>query len=116
MNNIHGDVRAAAYFDRLGDRFEHAAALGAHVRRVDAAVARSDFAHGDQRVGVDPRSGRAAQRTGYAERALPHGEVDLGLHLLQFLGGWRTGLLTTYVGPYLARSHVGADIGRDTLF
>jgi cell division protein FtsW (lipid II flippase) len=52
---------SAADLDRFGHRFEYAAPFGPHVRRINSAVTRRHLAHGDERVGVDPRSGRTAQ-------------------------------------------------------
>ena len=111
-----GTLRAPADLDRLRHRFEHAAAFGPHVRGVDAAVSRRHLAHRDQRVGIDPRSRRAAQRAGDAERALLHGllaPAPASAPVLRRVGG--PAFWPCTVGPDLARPDVGADVGRDAL-
>ena len=70
MNDVHRHVRAASDLDGLGHRFENAAAFGAHVRRIAAAVGSGGLAHRHQGVGIDPRS-RAARSASWLRRALP---------------------------------------------
>src|SRR5436190_1951611 len=113
VDDVDRHVRAPADLDGLGDGLEDTATLGAHVGRVDAAVAGGDLAHGDERVGVDPRSGRSAERAGDAERALLHRLLHQRAHAVELGGRGRAGFLAVDGRPDLARSDVGADVGRD---
>ena len=87
-----GTPRLAADLERFRDRLEDAAALGAHVRRVDAAVLARHLAHRDQRVGVDPDARRSAERARNPERALLHGFAHQSRICRQLGRGRRTGL------------------------
>src|SRR5262245_20436711 len=67
VNHVNWNPRTTADFNRLRDRFENSATFGAKVSRIDSPVLASDFAHRDQRVGIDPDAWRPAQRAGYSE-------------------------------------------------
>jgi len=111
MNNFHRQVSPVPNFDRLPDGIEHSDALRAHVRGVDATVARGNLAHRHQRVSVNPGARGAAQGTGQAERALLHCLLHQFAHLIQFRRCGRASPGPMHVRPDLARPDVAADIG-----
>ena len=112
VDDVDGHCARAADLDRLRDGFEDAAAFGAHVRRVDAAV----FAR-------RPRTSRRACRyrstipevrsANWRRRARPAPSPACTSSCIRLSSSarGRPGLLAVHVGPDLARSHVGADIG-----
>ncbi len=115
VDDVHRHMRAPADLNGFSDRFENPPAFRAHVRRIAAPKRRGRLAHGDQRIGIDPRSRRPAERAAHAKRALLHGLAHQRAHLVELGRGRRSRLLAAHISPDLARPDVSAHIGRDAL-
>src|SRR6266700_2453276 len=87
----------------------------AHVRCVDTAATGRFLRESDELRGLGEIRGRVDEDCSTTERALLHGSVNQGLHLLQLL--WR-GLhiaFAQYQRPYRWCPHERCDIGCDTV-
>ena len=80
VDDVDGNLGAAADADRLLDGLEDFRPLVADVRRIDAAVAFDHAAELDQVVGRDGQLAGAGQHGRKAERALAHRLVEELLH------------------------------------
>ena len=115
VNNIHRHPGALPDRNGLRHGFENALPLGAHVRGINPAIGRRGLTHRDQRIGVDPRSRRPAQRTRHTQRPLLHRLPHQRFHPRQFRRRRRPRLLPPHLRPDLARPHIRPDIRRNPL-
>ena len=110
VNDVHRQAAAAPDLDRFLDRLEDAGALGAHVRRIDAAVLARDLASAASvSVSIQTPGGPLN------ELARPSAPSSMASPTSRRIAsssagvGW-TGTGATNLRPHLARADIRADV------
>ena len=113
MQNLHRDMRALG--DGNGLFQTRQAGTGAHMHRVDAAIAGRDLGQFDHLGGVEEGIGQVIKPGGQAGGALLHPLADQALDLLH-LGRRRLAVFVTHHrGAHLSRADIRHDVGADAL-
>jgi len=110
VDDIDGHFGSFGDLDGLSDGIKHTESLVANVARENAAVFPHNLAELHEIICGGQRSRRHHQRTGKAERSVPHCFGHKLLHLLHLARAGACERCAHHAFPDVALAHVGADV------